>query len=107
MTPGEWAAIVTAIGVPVVLRELLSTFRSWRTGRMAERRRQVDATLDRITRAEAAAERARQAADREATYRRLIAEHASQVRAVALAHGVPLDTLPPWPPHPPGGDPQP
>lgn len=80
------AAIITALGGGVALRSLAGGIVSHYTGR-AERER---TTIQSATRAR----------DDEATYRRMVAEHASQVRRIAIDHGVPVEQLPPWPRRP-------
>lgn len=82
----EITAILTALGVGGALPTLAKGAISHYTGR-AEKER---ATIRSVTRDH----------DAEATYRRLVAEHASQVRRIAIDHGVPVEQLPPWPTRP-------
>lgn len=83
------AAIIGAGGLTVLVPQIISGVRGFLDGRHA---REKSAAVDALTQRDEAV-RARDRAD---ACRRVIAEHASEVRRIAIEHGL-GHLLPPWP----------
>ena len=92
-------AVLSLLGVGALLRELAVGLIGWLTGRQERERsalRQAYADLD-AARGQADAEAAR--ADCEAARRRIVTEHAHQLRLLLIGLGA--DDIPPFPATPP------
>lgn len=97
----DWSVIAPAIasvfGAGGFLAVSIQEFRKWRSGKARDERARnndLKAAADQAMADKAHADAMR---DWEATRRRQVSEHASHVRQVALAHGVPHNVLPRFP----------
>lgn len=100
MTPEQWAAIIAAAGLPLILSKVVDGIAAWRSGRAADERRRNSEAASRIARTETALAECRRILDGESTYRRLLAEHAHHLRSLLLDAGWSPSDLPEWPAHP-------
>ncbi|MGV2950898.1 hypothetical protein ACNPM8_01780 [Glutamicibacter sp. AGC46] len=88
-----WPIIATLVGGGGFLTVALQEWTKYRSGR-ADEERQENLTL---------AQKAQQSEawrEYEATYRRLIMEHCSHVRRVAIEYGAPIERIGTWPSEP-------
>lgn len=85
-----WPVIAVAVGGSGFLTVVVQEFTKWRSGRADEERQENLTLAERMDRAEAWREY-------EATYRRLISEHCSHVRRIAIEYGAPLEAIGAWP----------
>lgn len=82
MTTDQIIALIAVLGGGVFFRELVTGVWKWLTGRQTHERNTLRAALRDL--------------DLEASYRRRVEEHASEVRRIAIEHGL-ADELPPFP----------
>lgn len=85
-----WPVIAIAVGGSGFLTVGIQELGKWRSGQ-AEEERQENLTLAQK------AELAEAWREHEATYRRLISEHCSHVRRIAIEYGAPLEIIGAWP----------
>lgn len=85
-----WPVIAIMVGGGGFLTVAVQEIGKWRSGRAQEERQENLSLMQRLEFAEAW----REYAD---TYRRIMAEHCSHVRRVAIEHGAPLETIGAWP----------
>lgn len=85
-----WPVIAVAVGGSGFFTVGVQEFGKWRSGR-ADEERQENLTLAQK------ADYADALRDYEAAYRRIIAEHCSHVRRVAIEHGATIDQIGTWP----------
>lgn len=100
-------AVIVALGGGTIAREIITGLARWITGRQDRERsalRQayadLDAARDRADEERDRADSESARADHEAARRRIITEHAHDLRVLLTRHGVPADTIPPFPPTP-------
>lgn len=89
-----WPVIGIVCGAGGFLTVSVQEFRKWRTG-AAEEERLENNDLKTV------ADRAVVMRDWSDEYRRLVMEKAAKWRRIAIEHGVPEETLGPWPAEPP------
>lgn len=82
MTTDQMIALIVAVGGGAFVREIVVGLWRWLTGRQTRERSTIQRALRDL--------------DRESPYRRRVEEHASEVRRIAVNHGL-ADELPPWP----------
>ncbi|GAB3616037.1 hypothetical protein GCM10027416_05940 [Okibacterium endophyticum] len=94
MTPQEWAAILTAVGVGAIGKELVAWAIKAITGRTSRQRHEIDRTAAERDEARAReleerrrADRESKRADDEARKRRVLQEHASALRSMLFERG--------------------
>lgn len=80
MTAAEWAAILAALGVGAIGKELVVRLFQSATGSAARRRSEVDRALSARDQAEKRARVAAERAEAEARRRRVLQEYASRLR---------------------------
>ena len=97
MTTEQTIALIAALGIGTIARELITGLARWATGKQERERTAYRDLIADADRARAAVETERARADREATRRRIIAEHAHVLRTHLIEAGVPADDIPPFP----------
>ena len=90
MTSTELAALLAALGCGAILPQLIQGVIGWITGRQDVERRRYQQIIEERDRAE-------RDADREASMRRRISEHASYLRQLLIQSGYPSQNIPEWP----------
>ena len=100
MTTEQTIALIAALGIGTIARELITGLARWITGKQERERSAYRALLADADRAHAAVETERARADREATHRRIVAEHAYQLRHLLIDLGAPAADIPPFPASP-------
>lgn len=98
MTAVEWAALITALGIGTVLRDVTGALWKWLSGRVG---RQTDAVARERARAEEAVgemDKLDKKLDRETMLRRVAMEYAANLRRDQIERcGAPPDEIRPWP----------
>jgi hypothetical protein len=90
MTIAELTALLIAIGSMPVLLKIIDWFKATRSGRAQAEKINNRNALGRLVKAE-------EESEFQTEWRRIISEHASTVRRIALDWGVPEHVLPDWP----------
>ena len=94
MTPTELAALITAAGVPLILRELIAGWRASKSGKAAREKTRNQALIEDARAAEARRDSAEVRAEHEATRRRRAEEYAERLRRQLFQAGVSPESWP-------------
>ena len=97
MTPEQIATVITAAGVPLIIRELIAGWRASRSGRAAAEKTRNRTAIEEAARAEARMDAAEARADAEASRRRLWEDYAGELRWLLLQCGMPAHKVTAWP----------
>jgi hypothetical protein len=97
VTTEQTIALIAALGIGTIARELITGLARWVTGKQDRERSAYRALIADADRAHAAVDTERARADHEASYRRRATEHAHALRRQLLDLGVAPNDIPPFP----------
>lgn len=96
-TPSEVALVITAVGGSAIAPAIVKGLQGVLTGAFQTRRTREQELRADVASCEARLDEVREERDHADSRARRLAEHASEVRRIALENGLTSDQLPPWP----------